>query len=342
MPVSTFSETRLEQTDDGAFRRQPNRFTRRFGAGPGLAPVEPGRYRLVVSTGCGWSRRQLVVRRLLGLQDALSVGYVSHRDDDGWLFAGQDGGRDAVLGVERLNEVYRRTAGFEGRGTVPAVVDLRTGEVVSNDYHTLSIDLETAWRPLHAPGAPDLYPDELRPQIDLLNQQLFDDVNNGPYKVLFARSTAAARAALGVFEARLADLDHRLSTRRYLFGERLTDPDVRLFVTLLSYDQGYRPSIPAEVGPAAPLPTFAHLWAYARDLLATPGFADERELVSTGLLPHPDGTWTTGFGERGAPVGDPLAAWREPHGREGLGGSPLTSGPGGAGTDRLWRWGVVG
>ncbi len=339
MPVATYSETRLEQTDDGAFRRQANRFTRRFGPGADQAAPEPGRYRLVVSTGCGWSRRQLIVRRVLGLQDAISVGYVSHRDDDGWLFAGQPGGRDAVLGVERLNDVYRRSAAFEGRGTVPALVDLHTGEVVTNDYHTLSVDLATAWRPWHAADAPDLYPEGLRPQIDLLNQQLFDDVNNGPYKVLFARSPAAARAALGVLEARLADLDHRLTTRRYLFGERLTDSDVRLFVTLLSYDRGYRPSIPAEVGPTAAVADFPHLWAYARDLFATPGFQEERELVSTGVLPHPDGTWTVGFGERGPLVGpDPLTAWREPHGRESLTGSPLTSGPGAAGSADLWRW----
>lgn len=340
MSVRAFSETRTEQTDDGAFRRQPNRFTTRFGQRPCQAPVEPGRYRLIVSTGCGWSRRQLIVRRLLGLEEAISVGYVTHRDDDGWVFGE---GLDPVLEVPRLNDVYRREGeAFAGRGTVPVVVDTRTGRVVTNDYHTLSVELETVWRPHHAAGAPDLYPADLAPAIDLLNQQLFDDVNNGPYKILFASSLRAARAAKLVYEARLDDLDARLETRRYLFGPRLTDSDVRLFVTLLAYDAIYRPAVPAELGPSASITDFPHLWAYARDLFATPGFADDREKRSAGLLALADGGYARGVFERVPDLAeDPLAPWLQPHGREGLAGSPETSGPGGAGTGALWHWSIT-
>ncbi len=214
------AERTAEQTDDGAFRRQPNRFPARFGDGPGQLRAEAGRFRLVVSPGCGWSRRQLIVRRLLGLQDALPVSYVTRRTERGWIFGEDESDVDPALGVHLLDDLYEATPGglAGGRGTVPVVIDARTGQVATNNYHTLSVDLETAWRPLHGPGAPDLYPVELRPQIDLLNQQLFDDVNNGPYKVLFARSPAAATVAKLVWEARLADLDHRLTTRRYLFG----------------------------------------------------------------------------------------------------------------------------
>lgn len=315
------SEKRIEQTHDGAFRRQSNYFTARFGDGPGELPVEAGRYRLIVHPGCGWSRRQLVVRRLLGLEEAISVGYVSHRGDDGWEFAGQPGGVDAVLGVPRLNDLYRRTVPDyfdEGRrGTVPTVVDLSTGRVVTNDYHTLSIDLETAWRPFHRPGAPDLYPADLRAEIDALNVQLFDDVNNGPYKVLFATQPAAARVARGVFEARLRELDHRLATRRYLFGDRLTDSDVRLFITLLSFDAAYRPGFPAEEADVIRVRDLENLWAYARDLFATPGFVDDRELESVGLKPGEDGRYG-GFFAGEHPSHDPLAPWREPHGRDAL------------------------
>jgi glutathionyl-hydroquinone reductase len=336
--TTTFPEIAVEQTDDGAFRRQPNRFTARFGTGPDRLPPEAGRYRLIVSTVCGWSRRQLIVRRLLGLESAISVGYVSGRRDDGWEFAGQPGDVDAVFGVPLLNDLDRGSEdAFSGRGTVPALVDTTTRKVVTNDYHTLSTDLETAWRPLHAAGAPDLYPTELRPAIDLLNQQLFDDVNNGPYKVLFASKPAAA-AAKAVFEARLTDLDLRLATRRYLFGERLTDSDVRLFVTLASFDTGYRPSYPAELGPFAKITDFPNVWGYARDLFTTPGFVDEREQVSLGLLPDADGVYRRGFFSGESSEGDPRAPWLEPHGREHLTGSPLNSGPGGAGTIDGWHW----
>lgn len=340
--ANVYPEKTVEQSHDGAFVRQSNVFTQRFGSESGQAPVETGRYRLIVSTGCGWSRRQLIVRRLLGLEQAISVGYVQTRGEDGWEFDAQPGGVDAVFQVPRLNELYRRTRpGYDRRGTVPALVEVSTGHVISNDYHTLSIDLETAWAPLHRKGAPDLYPQALRPQIDLLNQQLFDDVNNGPYKVLFATSTGAAAAAKAVFEARLADLDFRLQSRRYLFGEQLTDSDVRLFVTLASFDTNYWPRFPVEIGPARRVVDFPHLWAYARDLFQTPGFVDEREKVSLGLLPGESGKYRRGFDIELAIDEDPLAPWLQPHGREGLHGAALSSGPGAAGTVSLWHWGSL-
>ena len=339
--TTLYSETRVEQTGDGAFRRQPNRFRTRFGEGPGEAPVEAGRYRLLVSTICGWSRRQTIVLRLLGLTGAISVGYVSRRGEDGWEFGDDPDGVDPVLRVPRLNDVYRATdPAYRGRGTVPTVVDLRTGTVVTNDYHTLSLDLETAWAPLHAPGAPDLYPGPLRRRIDLFNQQLFDDVNNGPYKVLFASSPAAATAAAGIWEARLAELDLRLTTRRYLFGDRISDSDVRLFVTLASFDTGYRPAFPEHLSHARRISDFPHVWAYARDLFATPGFVDEREKAGLGLILRPDGTHHYGFGGRTPAPGnhDPLTPWLAPHGRESLGGTEVASGPGDAGLEEYWEF----
>ena len=317
-------ERLVEQTPDGAFRRRTNHFRTLFGDGPGQVPVVSGRYRLFVSSGCGWSRRQTIVLRLTGLDEHISIGWVGPRTHEGRTFSNQPGGVDPVTGARLLDDLYRATEpDYEGRATVPTVYDLEEKRVVSNDYHLLSYEWATAWRSLHALGAPDLYPVDLRDEIDALNQQLFDDVNNGPYKVLFAGSLGAARVAKGVWEARLAELDFRLATRRYLFGERLTDSDVRLFVTLASFDQGYRPSFPEEIGAAARITDFPHLWAYARDLHATPGFATEGELRATGILSHPNGRYTAGIASRETSVdGNPLARWSEPAGREHLGGTP--------------------
>lgn len=149
--------------------------------------------------------------------------------------------------------------------------------------------------------------------------------------------------ARAVWEARLAQLDHRLATRRYLFGDRITDSDVRLFVTFSSFDTIYRPAFPAAVGPAARVVDFPNLWGYTRDLFATPGFVDDREKVSLGLLPEPDGRYHYGFTEPlPAPDGhDPLTAWLEPHGREHLTGSPVASGPGDAGLEDYWEFAPV-
>ena len=250
----------VEQTPDGAFRRRTNRFTTLFGDGPGRAPVVPGRYRLFVDAGCGWSRRQTIALRLLGLDEHVSIGWTGGRTAEGRTFNNQPDGVDPVTGARLLDDLYRATdPEYTGRATVPTVYDLVDRRVVTNDYHLLTYQWETAWRPLHRPGAPDLYPADLRDDIDALNQQLFDDVNNGPYKVLFASSLQAAKVARGVWEARLAELDFRLATRRYLFGDRITDSDIRLFVTLASFDQGYRPSFPPEIGQPARITDYPNL-----------------------------------------------------------------------------------
>ena len=346
-----FEETSVEQTPDGAFRRQRNAFTKRFGDGPGQAPVEPGRYHVLGSVGCGWNRRQRIVIRLLGLDDVFVPEITYGRDADGWKITRTPGGVAEIFETERLNDFYRRTnPDFEGRGTSPTVVDLQTGHVVTNNYHLLSIDLETAWKKYHKEGAPDLYPEELQQEIDLLNQQLFDDVNNGTYKVIFATNVEAARVAYGVFAARLADYDFRLKTRRYLFGPYLTDSDVRLFQTLESFENGYRPGVVQKFGTEDILHVwdFPNLWAYARDLFQTPGFIDDVELYELGYVPDENGHYSRGFAdEKDSPFGNPgfdqrraeYERWLEPAGREGFGGSPLYSGPGGGGSYELWGFG---
>lgn len=345
-----FEETSVEQTPDGAFRRQRNAYTKRFGSEEGQAPVIPGRYRVLGSIGCGWNRRQRIVIRLLGLGGVFVPEVVYGRDSEGWKLTVEPGSIGEKFGYDRLNDFYRATSGdFSGRGTSPTVVDFETGKVVTNNYHLLSIDLETAWKPFHKEGAPDLYPEELRAEIDLLNQQLFDDVNNGTYKVIFATSEGAAKAAYTVFAARLADYNFRLASRRYLFGPSITDSDVRLFQTLESYENGYRPGIAAKLGDdVLHIWDFPNLWAYARDLFQTPWFIDGPELYELGYVPGEDGEYSHGFSRREEnPFGQPdfsgrealYQKWLEPAGRENLTGSPLYSGPGGGGSFELWDFG---
>jgi putative glutathione S-transferase len=335
-----------EQIDDGGFRRQRNWFNARFGSGPGEFPAEPGRYFILGSLGCGWARRQQIVLRLLGLTEAVPFYLLTGRHEDGsWIIGEHDSSVRQLFGTDRLNDFYERSdPGFRGRGTSPTVIDSTTGLVVTNNYHVLTIDWETVWQPYHQQGAPDLYPKDLRQEIDLLNQQLFDDINNGTYKVIFARSEGAARVAHQVFYARLADLDFRLESRRYLFGDRLTDSDVRLFQTLSSFERAYRPAFAVKYGEAETPQVwdFPNLWGYARDLFAQ-GFADEREQYFLGLRPGPSGDYQEGRGFTPdgyelRPPEEALAAWQEPHDRARLTGSPNYSGPGGGGSYELWQF----
>ncbi len=340
--TASFPETNTEQTPDGAFRRQRNLFPVRFGDGPGQYPAEPGRYRLLGSVSCGWCRRQLIAIRLLGLEEALPFVPLYGRDGAGWRISETQGDVVERWGSDRLNSFYERTVpGFTGRGTSPTIIDIETGKVVTNSYHTIDLDLASVWKPFHKAGAPDLYPEDLRAEINLLNQQIFDDINNGTYKVIFATNPQAARAALGIFEARLADYDFRLDSRRYLFGDRITDSDIRLFQTLSSFERSYRPRL-ADIlgdGNVKHLQDFGNLWDYARDLFQH-GFVDDRELYFLDLLPGPSGEYVQGLGfAEGLELPDAaeaLAAWQQPSGREDLAGSPLYSGPGSGGSFELW------
>src|SRR5438046_2590762 len=135
-----------ETSAKGEFVRQGNWFTDRItGDGASGWKAEPGRYRLVVSLACPWAHRAVIVRRLLGLEDAISLAVVDPiRDEKGWRFTLDPDGRDPVLGVRYLSEAYLATdANYVGRVTVPTIVDTVTGQVVTNDYPRITLDLST-------------------------------------------------------------------------------------------------------------------------------------------------------------------------------------------------------
>ena len=179
-----------EHGDGGKFVRQQNRFTTPFGDLEGELPVEANRYRIIWAPVCPWAHRTIIVRRLFGLEDVISVGTLDPVRPEGptsdWAFTLDEGGIDPVLKIHKLSEIYLKTdPEYKGRPTVPCVVDLKTGLVVNNDYFNLTRYWETKWTKFHKKGAPNLYPEELREEIDILNDELFDKVNNGVYKAGF-------------------------------------------------------------------------------------------------------------------------------------------------------------
>ncbi|MCG5469673.1 glutathione S-transferase C-terminal domain-containing protein, partial [Micromonospora sp. LAH09] len=198
-------------------------------------PVEPGRYRLAVSRACPWANRLIIVRRLLGLEDAISMAVAGPTHDArSWTFDLDPDGRDPVLGIERIQEAYfKRFPGYERGITVPAIVDVPTGQVVTNDYAQMSLDLSTQWGAYHREGAPQLYPEHLRAQIDEVNAVVFRDVNNGVYRCGFAGSQESYDKAYHQLFDRLDWLTERLTDQRYLVGDTITEADVRLFTTLV-------------------------------------------------------------------------------------------------------------
>nr|WP_235023649.1 glutathione S-transferase C-terminal domain-containing protein [Streptomyces sp. WAC05374] len=310
--------------DSAGFTRSASHFTDRITAdGRDGWPVEAGRYRLVVSRACPWASRSLVVRRLLGLEDALSVAVADPvQDERSWRFTLDPDDRDPVLGIRFLSEAYRaREDGYDGPVSVPAVVDVPSGRLVTNDYQRITLDLSTQWRELHREGAPDLYPRSSREEIDERMEGIYQDVNNGVYKAGFAKGQEAYDAAYARLFARLDQVSDHLAGQRYLVGDTITEADVRLFTTLVRFDAVYHGHFKCNRNKLTEDPV---LWAYARDLFQTPGFGDTVDfdhIKRHYYVVHEDINPT-----RIVPRGPDLRGWRTPHHREELGGRPFGDG----------------
>ena len=286
-------------------------------------PVEPGRYRLVAARACPWANRAIIVRRLLGLEDVLGLGLCGPTHDErSWTFDLDPHGVDPVLKIERLQDAYLARDPHYSKGiTVPAVVDVTTGEVVTNDFPQITLDLSTEWTAHHRAGAPDLYPETHRDEIDEVMERVFTDVNDGVYKCGFAGSQDAYAAAYERLFTTLDWLEERLTGRRYLVGDSITEADVRLFTTLVRFDAVYHNHFKCNRNKLTEMPA---LWGYARDLFQTPGFGDTVDFDQVKqhyYVVHTDINPT-----QIVPEGPDLAGWASPHGREALGGRPFGEG----------------
>ena len=286
-------------------------------------PVEPGRYRLVAARACPWANRTAIVRRLLGLEDAISLGMPGPTHDArSWTFDLDADGLDPVLGIHYLQDAYfRRFADYPRGITVPAIVEVASGKVVTNNFPQITLDFETEWTEYHRDGAPDLYPEHLRAEIDEVNDLIFRDVNNGVYRAGFAGSQESYEKAYNRLFDRLDWLEERLANQRYLVGDTITEADIRLFTTLARFDAVYHGHFKCNRNKLTEMPV---LWAYARDLFQTPGFGDTidfEQIKQHYYIVHSDIN-PTGI----VPSGPDAASWLTAHGRESLGGRPFGDG----------------
>jgi glutathionyl-hydroquinone reductase len=300
---------------DGSFQRPAYPFRGRVTAdGSSGYPATPGRYHLYVSLACPWAHRSVIVRRLLGLEDVISLSVVDPvRDGRGWAFRDGPGYTpDPVNGFTLLREAYEATEpGYEGHVSVPVLWDRDTHAIVSNNFPDITIDLETqfgAW----ARAGVDLYPASLRPAIDVLNERVYTNVNNGVYRCGFATTQQAYDQAVTALFAMLDELEERLAGQRYLFGAQLTEADVRLWVTLARFDAVYVTHFKANL---RRLVDYPNLWAYARDLYQQPAFGSTTDFGH--IKRHYYTTHPHLNPSRIVPAG-PLTDWQAPHHRERL------------------------
>ncbi len=321
------TETVSEVDKYGNFHRQPNHFTKGFGEGENV--VEDNRYILFWAKGCHWSNRAAITRELLGLENAIKVEIVdwdngSYEKSLGWEFVNLPNHINQETGARFLSELYYNAdADYEGRATVPAFVDYKEKKVVNNDYHKLTNYLQVEFKPYHKKNAPDLYPEEIRREIDDLNWWLFENVNNAVYRAQFAQSLQAFSDAYETFFAGLDACEERLEKNRFLFGDYVTDSDIRLFVTLARYDVSYSRNI----GPCKKrLVDYKNLWGYARDLYQIPAFYHNTYFkdfaASRDLSKVESGYWESTYYDIVIPNTDFDTIWKTPTGREGLSKDP--------------------
>jgi putative glutathione S-transferase len=291
----------------GRFQREDSIFRNQVTAdGSSGFRAEPGRYHLYVSLACPWASRTLIFRKLKRLEDVISLSVVHwHMGEHGWEFREGPGcTRDHVHGARFLHEVYTKAkSDYTGRVTVPVLWDKKENTIVNNESAEIIRMLNCEFDDW-GDDSLDLYPEALRGEIDAVNNTVYHNVNNGVYKAGFATSQEAYEEAFDTLFATLDDLEARLSRRRYLAGDRITEADWRLFTTLVRFDPVYHGHFKCN---KRRLIDYSNLWDYTRELYQVPGVAEtvnfqhikshyygsHRSINPTGIVPKgPDIAFT--------------------------------------------------
>jgi len=272
----------VQATDKkGGFVRQTSGFrnwvTSDGSAGPtgeGGFKAEAGRYHLYVALICPWASRTLIGRKLKKLEDVISVSIVEPAlSDEGWKFGDYPGSdRDGLNGFAYMHEAYTSAdPHYTGRATVPVLWDKNTKTIVNNESADILRMLNSGFGDL-ADNDIDLYPEDLRDAIDALNDHIYPRLNNGVYRTGFATTQLAYEEAFAEVFATLQELETRLASGGpFLFGDRLTETDVRLFVTLVRFDAAYYGLFKCNLRRIA---DYRALQAYMMRVLNIPGVRD--------------------------------------------------------------------
>lgn len=267
-------QIKKEETDENGFWiRQPNLLTTPFGEKEGELKADKDRYIIYWARTCNWSNRPVIARDLLGLQDVIKdyiVGQTGESNEYGWGFPNEWDFKDPNTGVYFLSDLYLNTKpDFTGRATTPTLADYKEKKAVNNDYHRMTNYLEVQFRKYQKEDAPDLYPVKYRKEIDEFNDWLFPNINDGHYRMAFATSPEGYKDGHRAFHAGLEKLDKRLETNRFLFGDYITDSDIRVYVSLIKWELDFY----VNVGPQVKRITeYKNVWEYIKELYSIPEF----------------------------------------------------------------------
>ncbi|QFT30731.1 glutathione S-transferase family protein [Roseibium porphyridii] len=278
-------------------------------SGKGGFKAEAGRYHLFVSYACPWAHRAMVFRKLKGLEDLISLSAVQPLMlENGWEFAETE----PVAGAKYAWNIYAKAdPSYTGRATVPILWDKHQNTIVSNESSEIIRMFNSAFDDLTGSKL-DFYPAALRIEIDEVNERIYHTLNNGVYKSGFATTQEAYEEAVTALFDTLDFLEDRLSTRRYLAGEQLTEADWRLFTTLVRFDAVYVGHFKCNIRRIADYPNLSN---YLLELYQVPGVAETVDMPT--IKQHYYGSHESVNPTRIVPVGPDLD-FLAPHNRDRL------------------------
>ena len=241
--------------------------------GEGGFKAEPNRYHLYVAMACPWANRTLIMRKLKGLEDMISVSVVNPlMAENGWTFEPGEGViPDPVINAKYMHEIYTHVdPNYSGRVTVPMLYDLKQNKIVNNESSEIMRMLNTAFYGVGAKEG-DYYPEDLRVEIDAVNEIVYQNVNNGVYKTGFATKEEVYQEEVIKLFKTLDQLEARLENQQYLVGDQVTEADWRLFTTLVRFDSVYYGHFKCNI---RQIKDYKNLWRYTRELYNWPGIAE--------------------------------------------------------------------
>jgi putative glutathione S-transferase len=264
------------ESSTGAFLRPDSIFRDRVGS-PEF-PAEAGRYQLVTAPSCPWAHRTVLMRKLKRLEAAVPILESDLPKGEGWAYSHGFDDLTAKGATFHVHDVYTAArADYTGRATVPVLWDRRTRTIVNNESSEIIRMLNAEFDRWGDAGL-DLYPTQLRAEIDEVNAFVYDAVNNGVYRAGLAKGQAAYEDAFRKLFAALDTLEERLGRQRYLVGDRFTEADLRLFPTLIRFDTVYYVLFKCNLRRLA---DYYNLSNYTREIYQMPGVA---ETVDFGLI----------------------------------------------------------
>lgn len=248
----------------------------------GELPIEPNRYRLIWGRFCPWATPIAILLDYTGLNKVISKGAIyslRHAGvDDDWFFGKADSDQDPILKTTRLSQNYRKAdPKFDQRPSVPALVDIKTGKVVNNSSDQIMNELSTAWKSYFMADVPDIFPDDQSEAILALNRMIINDVTSIPGKITAVDSQVAYEKLAKQFFDRLDWFEERLGNNRFLLGDHITQPDIRLFVSLVRFDVVFYFKDKLN---RKRLDEYPNLWRYARDCYQIPAFKQDTDFES--------------------------------------------------------------